>query len=301
MVEGKEVMDAATPGPSNGGSECAGKSLGPAGPRRVTRSGVAASAGVVRGDARRLPVRTSSVACVVTSPPYNLSVPYEGCGDRMPWPAYWELIHRSCREMARVLVPGGRVWLNVMRAEPDRTGQSIRGRKAKGHEVARVDLARMWAEGLEGAGLAYRETIVWAQDAWDGACSWGSWRMPSAPNLRGEYEVVLVYHKGLWRRCPPLGLEDWRDDLPGWEECCRNVWCISPARSMEHPAVFPDELVRRCIRLSTWPGEIVLDPFAGAGTVVRVARELGRHGVGVELSEVYAGLARHATAQGVLL
>ena len=292
VFEREEVVEETDRGPRGDGSECTGKVLGPARPLVV---------GVVRGDAGRLPLREASVHCVVTSPPYNLGVAYEGVRDRMPWAAYWSLVHRSCREMARVLVPGGRVWLNVMRSEPDHRQGNGGGRRKNGHEIARMDFARMWTEGLERAGLAYRETVVWAQDAWDGACSWGSWRMPSAPNLRGEYEVVLVYHKGPWKRQVPEGLAGWRDDLAGWEDCCRNVWRIPPARSSEHPAVFPDELARRCVRLSTWPGETVLDPFCGAGTTLRAARDLGRSAIGVELSASYVRLARQATAQGVLV
>jgi site-specific DNA-methyltransferase (adenine-specific) len=249
-----------------------------------------------------MPIRAETAACIVTSPPYNLAVAYDGYRDRVSWPAYWQLVHRSCREMARVLVDGGRVWLNVMRTEPDHATGPVDRKCARGndHALARVDLARIWAEGLERAGLAYRETVVWTQDAWDGGCSWGSWRMPSAPNLRGGYEVVLVYYKGLWRRRPPEGLEAWRDDLPGWEDCCRNVWRIPPAKHAEHPAVFPDELARRCIRLSTWPGETVLDPFSGAGTTILAARDLGRVGIGVELSAAYGRLGCEATAQAVL-
>lgn len=238
----------------------------------------------------------------MTSPPYNLGIAYDGSSDRLSWPTYWELVHASCREMARVLVDGGRVWLNVMRTETQERGRANgTGQKGVGQPMARIDLAGLWSEGLQRAGLAYRETVVWAQDSWDGGCSWGSWRMPSAPNLRGEYEVVLVYHKGSWRRRAPEGLDGWRDELPGWEDCCRNVWRIPPARSSEHPAVFPDELARRCIRLSTWPGELVVDPLCGSGTTLRAARDLGRRGLGIELSERYARLASAATAQGVLL
>jgi site-specific DNA-methyltransferase (adenine-specific) len=54
-----------------------------------------------------------------------------------------------------------------------------------------------------------------------------------------------------------------------------------------HPAPFPVELARRCIRLSTWPGEVVLDPFAGTGTTLLAARQLGRRATGVEVSEAY--------------
>jgi len=68
----------------------------------------------------------------------------------------------------------------------------------------------------------------------------------------------------------------------------------------EHPAVMPVELAARAIRLSTWPGETVLDPFAGTGTTLVAARLLGRRAIGVEVSERYCELAAKRLAQGTL-
>jgi site-specific DNA-methyltransferase (adenine-specific) len=68
-----------------------------------------------------------------------------------------------------------------------------------------------------------------------------------------------------------------------------------------HPAPFPSELPRRAILLSTWPGDLVCDPFSGSGSTLRVARDLGRHAIGVDLSETYANLSQGVVAQGVLL
>jgi site-specific DNA-methyltransferase (adenine-specific) len=253
---------------------------------------------VLLGDARHLELPSESVAAAITSPPYNAGVAYEGYDDRIPWPDYLDLISGSCLEMARVLVPSGRVWLNVMRTAPEWTAApELMGAGRKGHDVGRLDLSTAWARGLEIAGLNYRDTVVWVQDSHDAACAWGSWRTPSAPNLRGGYEVVLVFHKGSWKRTPPRGQEDYRDDLPGWEDLCRNVWKIPPEPRNNHPAPFPAELARRCIRLSTWPGETVLDPFCGSGTTLRAARELGRESIGVDISEAYVRTARLATAQ----
>ena len=63
-----------------------------------------------------------------------------------------------------------------------------------------------------------------------------------------------------------------------------SVWHFPPGGSGDpHLAPFPDELARRCILPTTLPGDVVFDPFAGSGTVPRVAHQLGRRGIGLEL------------------
>lgn len=233
---------------------------------------------VVRfGDARKLPLADESVHCVVTSPPYGVGVAYDDYTDVSPTNAlYQDLVTESTREMARVLVPGGRVWLNVMPSVP------------LVDEASRYPLHEVWADGLRDAGLMYRDTVIWIQDAFDGACGWGSWRKPSAPNLRGAYEVILCYFKPPYRRETPQEWKGWSDDADeiggAWQDLTRNVWSMRPARRRpDAPAPFPAELPQRCIRLSTWPGEVVLDPFAGSGTTVEVARSLDRIGIGFDV------------------
>jgi site-specific DNA-methyltransferase (adenine-specific) len=83
---------------------------------------------------------------------------------------------------------------------------------------------------------------------------------------------------------------------------CSTVWPLAVASREPggHPAPFPLELARRCIRLSTWPGEVVLDPFAGTGTTLLAARQLGRRAIGVERSESYCAQAVDRLAQGAL-
>ena len=76
----------------------------------------------------------------------------------------------------------------------------------------------------------------------------------------------------------------------------RDVWWIAPKSIRNsHIAVFPPELPKKCILAGTKPGDIVLDPFSGSGTTCRVARELGRKGIGIELSEEYHKLAMKLT------
>src|SRR5918994_2176082 len=93
------------------------------------------------------------------------------------------------------------------------------------------------------------------------------------------------------RRTPPGGCEGWRDTVGAWPSLCSTVWNLTPAHRDGHPAPFPVELARRAIRLSTWPDEIAFDPFAGSGSTLLAARQLGRRAIGVERSERYCALA----------
>jgi site-specific DNA-methyltransferase (adenine-specific) len=158
-------------------------------------------------------------------------------------------------------------------------------------------LAHRWASALETAGLNLVDQVAWCSPRGAGT-AWGSWESPAAPNLRGDWESVLVATAGGWERRAPVDMEDWRDGVGGWPALCSTVWNLRPAhRSGGHPAPFPLELARRCVRLSTWPGEVVFDPFAGTGTTLLAARQLGRRAVGIEASERYCELAVARLAQ----
>jgi DNA modification methylase len=223
---------------------------------------------VYPGDATKLPLADESVHCIVTSPPYNCGTEYEGYDDNLDWYDYEALAEHSAKEMLRVLVPGGRAWVNVAPSVPGMGG-------------SRTALAAGWQEALGWAGFNYRDTIIWLQGGHDGGCAWGSWKSPTSPNLRGGYEVILLYFKGQWKRYPTLGnIPLYQGD--DWQDLVRNVWPIRPVRR-KGGAPFPAELPRRCIALSTWPGEVVLDPFGGTGTTVAAAEEAGRVGIGFDI------------------
>jgi hypothetical protein len=244
--------------------------------------------------------------CVVTSPPYNVGLAYDGDegGDALVWDAYWRLADTAADVMGRALVPGGRAWVNTAVSVPEApaAGGPHSGRSAK----RRVLLARGWADALElGGGLVLVDQVSW-QSIRAGGCAWGSWQSPAAPNLRGDHELVTVACKGAWERTPPPGMETWRDTIGDWQGLCSTVWAIptvggripagtnTPGTVVGHPAPMPVDLARRCIRLSTWPGECVLDCFAGAGTTLVAARQLGRRAIGIERSERYC---QHAVAR----
>lgn len=248
-------------------------------------------------DAARLPLADESVASIVCSPPYNVGIGYDLHDDRLSPDAYWERVAGWATEMHRVAQPGARMFLNVapvvaLDAEPadHHSGYA---------DKDRLPLARVWGNHLSLAGLRDVDQIAWCSQRGNGT-AWGSWESPSAPNLRGDWETILVHTKGTWSRQVPAGCEGWRDTLGGWPELVSNVWTIQPERRGGHPAPFPVELAMRCVRLSTWPDEVVLDPFCGSGSTLVAAKLLGRRAIGVEISEAYCELAANRCGQGVL-
>lgn len=249
-------------------------------------------------------IKNESVAVAVTSPPYNLGIENESHladyeFDRRTWPDYIQLAEFTSRELHKVMMPGGRVWVNIQPAAP----WNVDDPKSR----RRISLDRIWHNALQ-TWFEYRDTIVWVQDSFDGACAWGSWARPSAPNLRGGHELILCYYKPHpdtdgWRRPTPDRWKGWTDEREGLGgdlvDMYRNVWQVKPARS-DYKATFPLEIPARCIRLSAWPDETVLDPFVGTGTTLVAAEQIaaqwgvGRTTIGVEKSEEMAKVAKEA-------
>ena len=232
------------------------------------------------------------VACCVTSPPYNVAIEYADHDDAMPWVEYERLAGAACSLVARSLVVGGRAWVNVV--------PIIEAAGSVDGEPVRRSLLRTWLNAATSSGLGVWDTVAWTSPGRSGGTAWGSWERPTAPNLRGDWEAVIVAYRDQWQRSAPEGQEAFRDQSGDWQNLCKNVWRIPPERRTEHPAPFPVELAQRCIRLSTWPGEVVFDPFMGSGSTLLAARLLGRRAVGVELSERYCEFAARRLAQGVL-
>jgi site-specific DNA-methyltransferase (adenine-specific) len=221
--------------------------------------------------------------CLVTSPPYNSGVRYDVHDDLMSEDDYGSLARGACELMYRSLAErNGRAWVNV--------------------GVARL---HTWLDAMRDAGFRERAIVCWDYGITTADTSWGSWQSPSAPHLRFSWEPVIAASAGEWTRKAPAGVESWRDEEGDWPTLCRNIWRIAPGASSScdsagHPAVMPAELAMRAIRLSTWPGETVFDPFMGSGTTLVAAKRLGRRAVGIELSERYCEIAVKRLAQGVL-
>lgn len=255
---------------------------------------------IYHGDAQDdWPVEDRTAACVVFSPPYNVGLDYDEHDDVMSWPDYRHMARAVALSSRDALISGGRCWVNVTPVVPVKP---IAAGYHSGRGVnPRVSLIGLWTAALESAGLGIWDYVAWATPRGPG-CAWGSWESPSGPNMRGEWETIIAAHRGPWAREHPAEFKGWKDKVGRWIDLTTNVWRMQPeARGPEgHPAPFPEDLPARCIRLSTFPGELVIDPFMGSGTTLVAARALGRRAVGIECSERYCEIAARRLSQSVL-
>jgi DNA modification methylase len=245
----------------------------------------------------RWPIDDATAAAVVFSPPYNAGVSYDAdpdC-DQMTWDEYRAMADAVMAETRRVLIEGGRCWINVTPTVPttvrpagDHSGQT---------HVGRTSLLAVWIAAADKAGLQHRDVIAWTTEGRGPGCAWGSYESPAGPNLRGEWEAIIACSRGPWARQTPDPHRGWRDGEGGWPRLTSNVWRVRPEHDRTHPAPFPVELARRCIRLSTWPGELVVDPFAGSGATLVAAQQLGRAAIGIERSPKYVHMCEQRVAQ----
>jgi site-specific DNA-methyltransferase (adenine-specific) len=234
------------------------------------------------GFAEALPWADGSIDLIVTSPPYCLGekVPYADGGDYDDYDAYLELVSCWTRELARVSHPEhGRICVDVP-IDTDRGGW----RPAAHH----------WQTALEAAGWKFRTQIVWNKAQAGSGTDRGSLDSAATPNVTAPVELVLVYYRGTWSRAMEMDtrLSDLSHDE--WLQWCgpRGVWDFPGEHDAGHPAVFPDELVRRCIKLFSLVGDVVGDPFCGRGTTARVGAQLNRRVCGIDRSPTYVARAQ---------
>lgn len=254
------------------------------------------------GQAFSVPELGPPVAATVFSPPYNVDLGYDEHDDVMPWAEYKELAVDVCLAVSHVQ-PHGRTWVNVTPIVP---GIPIAPGNHSGRgSNPRVSLMHIWTAALLAGRHDLWDYVAWVTPGRGPGCAWGSWESPAGPNMRGEWETIIAAHTGpSWSRETPAEHKGWKDKDGAWIDLTTNAWRIQPEpRGTEtggHPAPFPIQLAVRCIRLSTWPGETVLDPFMGSGQTLLAARSLGRNAIGIEKSERYCEIAANRLAQGVL-
>jgi len=219
-----------------------------------------------------------SIDLVVTSPPYNFGLDqYDRYRDTKGWDEYFTLLGRAFREFYRLLKPGGRVCVVVQPLFSDYIPTH--------HRVARL---------LEEAGFLFQAEILWEKHNYNAKyTAWGSWKSPSMPYLKYTWEFIEVFAKGSRRkRGSPEAADITADEFKKWVYA---KWEIAPESRMKefgHPSMFPEEVPRRLIKLFSYRGDVVLDPFNGVGTTTLVAWRLGRRYIGIDISERYCEIAR---------
>lgn len=232
---------------------------------------------VLAADARDLPLADSTAATVVTSPPYwglrNYSAGPTEIG-RGTLDEYVTDLVDAGREIRRILEPRGTWWLNLGDTYAGSGGAG--GDYQEGGRKAGRARFRQGDSGLPGpqqCGVPWRVALALQADGWliRKAIVWDKCQVRPEPpaHVRRPFDahelVFMLVRSPGYRYYPRRFPEGWGD-----------VWRIPPSIGVHHEAPMPVGLAGRCIALSTEPGDLVVDPFAGSGTTGRAAAGLGR-------------------------
>ena len=216
------------------------------------------------------------VDLVFTSPPYNFGLDYEDSNDDHNWDAYFKKLFRILDECIRVLKYGGRLIINVQPLFSDYIPSH--------HLISNYCIKKK---------LIWKGEVLWEKNNYN--CkytAWGSWKSPSNPYLKYTWEFIEIFCKGEMKKTGEKeNIDISADEFKEWVVA---KWSVAPERKMkkyDHPAMFPEKLVERVLKLFSYKNDIIIDPFNGAGTTTAIAKKLSRNYIGIDTSEQYCSTA----------
>lgn len=259
---------------------------------------------IINGDSVQVmkQMEESSIDLIVTSPKYNVGIDYDSCDDRMSMEDYWVWTEEWLKESFRLLKDDGRIAVNI----PYEVNVQDRGGRV-------LFMSEFWAVmksvGFQFFGLVdLNETSPHRSKT----TAWGSWMSPSSPYIYNPKEcVVLAYKKDRIKKVK--GECQWKAEMVDMEQEDGTIktkavyqeedkkefmslvygqWDYFADTKQQTKATFSMDIPAKAIKILTYKGDTVLDPFAGSGTSMVAAETLGRKWIGIELSENYTKISR---------
>ena len=242
------------------------------------------NAKIIIADSRRMKeINDEEIDLIVTSPPYWHIKDYGVSGQI----GYGQSLHNYLKDLYyvwkecfRVLRKGRRLCLNV----GDQFARSVLYGRYKVIPIHAEFIAQ-----CEQIGFDFMGSIIWQKkttmNTTGGATVMGSFPYPPNGIVEIDYEFIHIFKKpGKSKRVPKEIKESSRLTKEEWKEFFSGHWHFGGAKQIRHEAMFPDELPRRLIKMFSFIGDTVLDPFLGSGTTVKVALELERNAIGYEIN-----------------
>jgi site-specific DNA-methyltransferase (adenine-specific) len=226
-------------------------------------------------------IEKNSIDLIVTSPPYNLKMAYDIYSDNLTINEYMVFSNVWLNRCIDVLKDDGRICvvLPLTIDNPD-----IKG--------AFYGLYAIFLHLMCGVGFNHNTTIIWRKFSKPKMTAWGSWMSPSAPYVVPPVEMIVVGFKKQWKKKNTDRESDiLRQEFIEWTE---GMWKINGETTIKgHPAPFPLEIPIRLIKLYSFVGDTILDPFVGSGTTLVACELLKRKGIGFDISENYCRLSKN--------
>ncbi|MEI7857531.1 MAG: site-specific DNA-methyltransferase [Methanomicrobiales archaeon] len=221
-------------------------------------------------------IAPESIDLVITSPPYNVDIQYNNHDDQITYDEYLAFSKRWMKRCYSWLKNDGRFCLNIP-LDKNKGGQQSVG----------ADLTTI----AKKCGFAYHSTIVWNEGNISRRTAWGSWKSASAPYVIAPVELIVVLYKKSWKKTSGTRESDIsRDDFMAWTN---GLWTFNGERKTKigHPAPFPVELPLRCMKLFSFVGDTILDPFMGSGSTLVATSLCNRKGIGIDIDPHYCDIA----------
>lgn len=239
---------------------------------------------IINGDSREMKnVADKSVDLIITSPPYWQLKDYGNdnqIGFNDSYESYINNLNLVWQECYRILCDGCRLCINI----GDQFARSVYYGRYKVIPI-HSEIIRF----CETAGFDFMGQIIWQKttttNTTGGASVMGSFPYPRNGVVKLDFEYILLFKKpGDGKKPTPEQKKAASMTTEEWNTYFTGHWTFPGARQDKHLAMFPEELPRRLIKMFSFPGETVLDPFAGSGTTSKAARDLGRNSVGYEIN-----------------
>lgn len=228
-------------------------------------------------------INNNTIDLVVTSPPYNVDLGnnkfkkegYSLYKDNKEHQEYIQWLKKLFEMVYSKLKSGGRVAINI-------------GDGKNGRVPTHSDIINFMCD----IGYIPYSTIIWNKQQTANRAAWGSYCSPSSPSFPSPFEYILIFCKDSTKL-----LTKGETDLTKQEfiKYAYGIWEFPPETKMKlygHPAMFPEELPYRLIKMLSYKETTILDPFMGTGTTGVVARNLGRNFIGIEIDKKYFEIAK---------
>lgn len=239
---------------------------------------------LIQGDSRNLSrIKDKSVHLIVTSPPYWQLKDYGNDGQigfHDSYEGYINNLNAVWKECNRVLHDGCRLCINI----GDQFARSVYYGRYKVIPI-RTEIIRF----CEALGMDYMGAVIWQKqttmNTTGGGAVMGSFPYPRNGILKIDYEFILIFKKQGKAPVPTPEQKKLSEmSREEWSSYFTSHWNFGGAKQDGHIAVFPEELPRRLIKMFSFVGETVFDPFMGSGTTALASRNLQRNSIGYEIN-----------------
>ena len=247
---------------------------------------------IVFGDSRKMSqIPDKSVQLIITSPPYWQLKDYgteDQIGFNDSYEEYINNLNLVWKECNRVLADGCRLCINI----GDQFARSVYYGRYKVIPI-RTEIIRF----CESLGMDYMGAIIWQKattmNTSGGGAIMGSFPYPRNGILKMDYEFILLFKK-LGNAPKPTMEQKKASEITKeeWNQYFSSHWNFNGVKQYGHIAMFPEELPKRLIKMFSFVGETVLDPFAGSGTTSLAAKHLGRNSIGYEINKEFEPFIR---------